>query len=204
MLKPLGSSSGFSLIELMVVVVVLALLLLAAAPSMGSWVVDARIRSTAESLQNGLRLAQAEALRRNRRSAFVLTSEAPALGAQPVANGGNWFARALLLSGSDESDDADDDAAAPQRFIEGGRFEASSIKITGPALLCFGPLGRQIGLDAKASGLGVPCETADPRIYEVSSSVKGTRTLQVQVNAGGRVRMCDLARKLSEGHPDGC
>jgi type IV fimbrial biogenesis protein FimT len=204
MLKPLRDSSGFTLIELMVVVAVFVMLLMAAMPSMGAWVVDARIRSTAESLQNGLRLAQAEALRRNRRSAFVLTSATPALGATPVANGGNWFARTLLLSGSDESDDASDDAAAPERFIDGGRFAASSVNITGPALLCFGPLGRQIDLDAQASGLGSPCEAADPRVYVVSSTVQGTRTLQVQVNASGRVRMCDPARKLIEGQPDGC
>lgn len=196
--------AGFSLVELMVVIAVVGLLLLAAVPSFGTWSADARIRSAAESLQNGLRLAQGEALQRNRRSAFALTADAPTLQARPAANGGNWFVRTLLLDGSGESDDPAKDAAAARRLIDGGHVAASNVNITGPALLCFGPLGRLVELDSEATGLDVACQVDEPVVYVVSAPVVGSRTLQVRVQRGGRVRMCDPARALSEDDPDGC
>lgn len=193
---------GFSLIESMAVFVLLALLLLAAGPSLGTWGAQARIRSTAEALQNGLRLAQAEALHRHRPSAFGLTAAAPDLDAKPIANGPNWFVRLLLLEGSDESDDAQKDPAASRRLIDGGR--AASVDITGPALLCFGPLGRPIAARAAATGVGVACELADPAVYVLSSPAAGAWRLQVQVSRGGHVRLCDPARRLGKDEPDGC
>jgi type IV fimbrial biogenesis protein FimT len=66
--KPLG----FTLIELLVALAVLALLLLLGMPSFTTFVRNSEIRSTAESIVNGLRTASAEAANRNARVAFTL------------------------------------------------------------------------------------------------------------------------------------
>jgi type IV fimbrial biogenesis protein FimT len=194
---------GFSLIELMVAITVMTLLMLAGMPALGTWVADSRIRSVAESLQNGLRVAQASAIERNRRAVFALTASTPSLTAKPAANQTHWYARLLSLDGSDE---ADSDADAAKRFLRGSSDATmAGVSITGPALVCFGPLGRQISLDSSATGLDTACTAADPVTYIVTSaSNSGARKLQVQVNLGGRVRMCDPAKQLSQDNPDGC
>ena len=61
-MKP--TARGFSLIELIVVLAVLAILLAAGASNFSVWMTNSRIRTTAESIQNGLQMARAEAVRR--------------------------------------------------------------------------------------------------------------------------------------------
>lgn len=65
---------GFSLVELVITLAVLALILMAAMPSVGSWVGNARIRNVADSLQNGIQTARAEAVRRNQNVSFWLVA----------------------------------------------------------------------------------------------------------------------------------
>jgi type IV fimbrial biogenesis protein FimT len=64
---------GFTLIELMVGLAVLALLFLLGMPSFITFIRNSEIRSTSESINNGLRTATAEATRRNTRVAFTLS-----------------------------------------------------------------------------------------------------------------------------------
>lgn len=73
---------GFSLVELMVTVAVLSLLMTLAVPSFAEWIQNSRIRTAAESIQNGLQVARAEAVRRNARVEFAL-----------VGTGGGWVVR---------------------------------------------------------------------------------------------------------------
>ena len=53
---------GVTLIELAIVLAVVALLYSQAAPSFAVWIKSAQIRTAAESMQNGLQLARAEAI----------------------------------------------------------------------------------------------------------------------------------------------
>lgn len=73
---------GFSLVELMVTVAVLSLLMVLAVPSFTEWIQNSRIRTAAESVQNGVQFARAEAVRRNARVEFAL-----------VGTGGGWVVR---------------------------------------------------------------------------------------------------------------
>jgi type IV fimbrial biogenesis protein FimT len=201
-----AAAAGFSLIELMVTITVLVLLLMAALPALGHWVADSRIRSVAESLQNALRQAQGAAMAQNRRSVLALTNATPALTALPAANGSRWYVRLLPLDGSDESDDPGADPNAKTRFLGGNSVAAqSNVTITGPALLCFSPLGRQTSVADSATGLTVGCTATDGATYTVAAANDaGARVLKVQVDLGGRVRMCDSAKLLSNENPDGC
>ena len=65
-------SRGFTLIELMAALAILALLLLLGMPSFTTFLRNSEIRSTAESLINGLRTASAEATRQNSKVLFTL------------------------------------------------------------------------------------------------------------------------------------
>ena len=63
---------GFTLIELMLALAILAMLLLLGMPSFTTFLRNSEIRSTAESIINGLRAASAEAARQNTRVRFTL------------------------------------------------------------------------------------------------------------------------------------
>jgi type IV fimbrial biogenesis protein FimT len=135
----------------------------------------------------------------------VLTAATPALGAKPAKDASRWYVRMLLLAASDESDDPKKDAAAATRFVEGGGLGVSApVRIEGPALACFGAFGTLVALDEDATGLETACEASGTITYKVSAAQAGTRPLHVQLHPGGRVRMCDPARKLADGEADGC
>ncbi len=190
---------GFTLVELLVTLALLAMLMLAATPPLATWNANARVRGAAERLGNDLRLTRAEALRRNRLTTFALTLDTPDLGATPVANGNAWFAQALpRLSGEAVSDTA--------LFILGSAHaRQEQVTVTGPALLCFNMIGRPVS--RSGTGLGADCSApttlAAPSVYRLSAS-GSDRPLEVQVFAGGRIRVCDPARSLASGQADGC
>jgi type IV fimbrial biogenesis protein FimT len=66
------SARGFTLVELMIGLAMIAILMLLALPSYNEFMGNSRIRNTADSLVNGLRQAQVEAVRRNRSIEFIL------------------------------------------------------------------------------------------------------------------------------------
>lgn len=194
MMRP---ARGFTLIELVVVIALLALLMMAAVPAVGSWIANARVRSTAEALQNSLRVAQQEALRRNRRTVFALTKAAPDWNAAPEANAANWYVRAQPLGGSAET------ASHALSLVTGHQTGSQSgVSLKGPALLCFNAMGQQVSAAAADTGLNTACNTDNPVVYTVSHA-KADRSLKVLVYLGGRVRMCDAAKNEATA-PDGC
>lgn len=180
-------AAGFTLVELMITLVVLGILLALAAPSFNTWINNTRVRTVSETLQNGIRLAQAEAVRRNRTVVFFLTNAEPAAGAASAENGRNWGIRTVSLFTGDG-----------EEFVRGGALSdvAAGVSITGPAALCFSAAGQQRTIPAQ------DCTTAAAQ-YTVART-GADRNLRVDVSIGGRVRMCDPAKTLSATHPDGC
>lgn len=194
-------AGGFTLIELMVTIAIIAFLMLAAVPAIGTWLVDASIRNTAEDLLSAVRLAQSTAISRGRTTVLALTRATPEWDATPAANGSNWYVRTLPLSGSDEESGPDDLIRATSVGTQNG------VTITGPALLCFNSQGRQATRTADDTGMGAECtaptdDVSDPTEYQLTRS--NGRSLLVRVYLGGRVRLCDPAKTLSDTAPDGC
>ena len=197
MKRPAPRATGFTLIELMVTVTLLSILAMLAAPAMGTWIQNGKVRTTADALQNGLRVAQAEALRRSRQTVFSLTnSSAPQTSLTAVANGRYWSVNTIALAG-----EATDVAA----FVESGvlGIEGTSVQIAGPASICFSSMGRLV-VNASPGVAGADCTAASiPATYNVSLT-GADRALRVTVAVGGQVRMCDPSKTRSDTNPDGC
>lgn len=77
MLSKLHNSLGFSLIEMMIAIAIVAITVVMGVPSYRLWIHNTEIRTAAESVQNGLQKARAEAVARNTNVAFALTGESP-------------------------------------------------------------------------------------------------------------------------------
>lgn len=187
--------NGFTLIELIAAMAITAILLGLAVPSFSSWISNAKVRTAAESLQNGLRLAQAEAIKRSRQTAFVLTDAAAAANATPSKNGKNWYIQVLPVV---------DGETVNAAYVQGGSVgsQTSGISVTGSAIICFNSIGVLVA--NAATGIGANCTApTDVVTYDVSRS-GADRTLEVQVSPTGAVRMCDKSKTLSVTTPDGC
>lgn len=189
---------GFSLIELMVTVTLLGVLVLLAMPSMATWIRNNKVRTVADALENGLRVAQVEATRRSRQVVLVLTnSPTPATSLTAVANGGYWAAKTVKLA-TGNSDTAE--------LIDSGTLSgtAANVQITGPAAVCFSALGRVVA-NSNTGVTGASCNvTGSAAQYDIQLDGPDARPLRVLVSLGGHVRMCDPAKTLSSTHPDGC
>ncbi len=85
-------ASGFTMIEMAVTMTIFAILVALGIPTMSTWIRNNKVRTVTDSLQTGLRLAQAESLRRSRQIVFALTnSTTPSVIPLPaVANGTSW------------------------------------------------------------------------------------------------------------------
>ncbi len=188
---------GVTLIELMVTVTLLSILLGLAAPNFRTWINNAKVRTVSDSLQTGLRLAQAEAVRRNRQVVFFLTNSSDCtdtMGAD--ANGMHWSIRTVALITGD-----------PVAVVQCGVVAdtAAGVAITGPTAVCFNSMGRQTA-NTTTGVTGATCAlnaVTGTSTYDLAAT-GGDRPMRVLVSLGGQSRMCDPARTLSDSTPDGC
>lgn len=182
MLSPhAGRQRGVTLIELAVALSVFGLTLAALLPEVGAWMTTMRIRSAADALQNGLQTARMEALRRNASVRFELVS----------ASGGRLTDACAAASTSASwvvSLDAPDGAcsAAP-----------SPTPTAKPRLLAKYAASDAAKVSVKADGSHVvfnafgQVDAANTDLSTVALSLSSGRSLQIQVNGGGRIRLCD-------------
>ena len=121
---------GFTLIELMAALAILALLLLLGMPSFITFLRNSEIRSTSESIINGLRTASAEATRLNSRVAFTFTG-----------TGASW---AINVTKDTDTDCTDLVQPPIQQFAskEAGKNAKVTITPAAKSAVCFTGLGR--------------------------------------------------------------
>lgn len=182
-------SRGFTLIELMITVLLAVILMMVALPVFTKWIQNTKTRSIAESLQNGIRLAKTEALRRSRLVDFRLTAATPGKGAATSKSGTNWYVQqnSALLA-------ADSTDANYNLYVQGSsQSDANSnVTVAGDVdVLTFSSLGRLTNTGAASYKF-------------VVSNPNGDRTLNVIVTQGGQIRMCDPQITLSSTNPTGC
>lgn len=199
---------GVTLVEIVVVLGIVALLTVLAVPSMTAWFSNSRIRSTAEAIQSGLQLAKAEAVSRNARVRFQLTSTLDNACAAD-ANGLNWVvnldpnANPAEVEGRCAADpivyDPEADPVSP--FIiqkrpatgsTGAQLDASA------ATIVFNGLGRPVPAPAGNLTIAITYPSAG-----TCTSVGGELTcLSVVVTPAGQIRMCNPAFPATD--PQGC
>ncbi len=195
-------SAGFTMIEMVVTMTLFALLVALTVPTMRKWVADAKVRAVADALQNGIRLAQTEALRRGRQVVFALTNTAnPAPGFQGSTVGNYWAAQTIPV-----------DPSESPVIVGSGPVAAgdSTVTVTGPPVaLCFNSVGRLV--QNTATGVpGVVCLAPIIQYngvpiwpYQVSVA-QADHPMTVQVALGGQIHLCDPTQTLSATNPYGC
>ncbi len=198
-------AAGFTLIEMIVTMGIFALMVALIVPSLRVWVADSRVRAVADSLQNGVRLAQAESLRRSRQVVFALTNGSPTVTAPSftaAANGANWAVATIPAIAGENS-----------AFIGFGILVPSNSKVvvTGSAAICFNSLGRMVantntgvGAICSVPTTGVNPSQPQPMINYVVSLSGASHYMQVEVALGGQVHLCDPSQQLSDTNPYGC
>ena len=191
-----GSHSGFSLVELIIGLAILALLMALGMPQYATFIANSRLRATAESINNGLNLARAEAVKSNTRAELVLTSDEPIEGLvntlTPSTSGPNWVVREWSSTTNSYNFVDGKYGAEGSGRAEGNAAEIASSSASGySGIVCFNGFGA---LTACPGNVGVP-----PGVSFVVTSLAGTcaasggalRCLNVNVTTGGQVRICD-------------
>ena len=204
-------ASGFTMIEMAVTMTVFALLVAVGIPTMSTWIKNNKVRAVSDALQTGLRLAQAESLRRSRQVVFALTnSTTPDASPLPaVANGTSWAIWTLPSM-----------AGETPTFIQSGVLSNVSANVNinsfGVAAVCFNSMGRlTANASANVTGITGGATCAQPtailvpggapvQTFNISMASGSDRPLQVNLGLGGQVHMCDPAVPISDAHPEGC
>ncbi len=158
-----------------------------AAPNMSGYIINQKIRTAANSVQNGLQLARTEAVKRNQQVGFVLTAASPTTcSVTPSATGTNWVVRVedcsitTPIQGKSKSEGTANVAISA---ADGSSAAfASSIVFNGLGRLVTAPAGNSIVISV--------------------TSTSGTRPMQIRVNSQGQIRMCEPG--LASTNLQGC
>jgi type IV fimbrial biogenesis protein FimT len=186
------ATRGFTMIELMAGIAIAALLVFLAAPSFTTFLRNSEIRSTSESIINGLRAASSEAARQNRRVMFTLAG----------SNSASWAINLV----NDPVDCADPVMPAIQSYVKEEAGKNSTITSTpaGQLKVCFDGVGRVVKQ-------GTPNDHIQQ--IDIASVVAGeARPLRIIVDdpnppAAGKprgLRLCDPDTNLPADDPRRC
>lgn len=204
---------GFTLVELAVGLAIGAILLGAAVPAFTAWIGNSQIRAAAESIQSGIQLTRAEAVRRNTRMRFQLTNNATDACVVSAA-GTLWFVSQNDVAGHCDEAPAEPpllptlpDASNPYTVqswaIPGGA--GRTVLLASKARICFDALGRQWGVDPSQD----PCGWAAATTIDIGSATAACAAdggplhcLRVVVSLNGQSRICDPA--IAAGDPRAC
>lgn len=234
MLNSIHRDAGFSLIELLIGVTIAGILLVMGIPSFKSWLQNTEIRTAAESIQNGLELARAEAVRRNTQVRFQLTSSvdnsctlAPGIPPAPTVQG-NWvislddpthLCASAKLNDAYPIGDATNNPAP--RIIQTRLAGAGTANVAvasqevGSGTLyngsiTFNGLGRVVSTSL-TPGDTVQIDITNPVIGGSCATLTGggpMRCLRVNVTSGGLIRQCNplwtSVPGLPNSDPQGC
>lgn len=177
---------GFSLVELMIAVALLGIVVSLAIPNFRIWIQNTHIRTAAESIQNGLQVARAEAVKRNTPVQFTLG-----------LNSG-WSVGCSIPVPDNDGDGIDDCPAVIQSrsFNEGSSADITVITVPAASnIVEFDNFGR-------VSLLPVPFTQVD--LNSATLAELDSRNLRVTLGTGGNVRMCDPEPTLPVTDPRRC
>lgn len=195
---------GFTLLEAMVVVAIMAVLAMVAAPGLGVWMDNLRIRGASDALQQGIQTAKAEAIRRNQNVTFWLVSN----------NISNQLDNSCELSSTSGSWVVSVDSPA--------KLCATAPSATGAprvvARRAVGDTGGAISVEALQNDADTPATSitfnsfgrvVNPGTAIASIDLTGPqeettyKNLRIQITGAGQVRLCEPAITTT-GDPRKC
>ena len=169
---------GVSLIEMMTAIAVFTILAVMAFPMYSTWIASQQVRTATESLVEGLRVAQSEALKRNADVRFVVDT----------AKG--WEVQLA----------SDDSVLKSGLFAEGSSKVALTVSPVGTTTVLFDGLGRPLDKDRERFTELVSIDV------DTSTSFEDVRKMRVVIDTaaatGVGIRTCDP--KLGSGDPRAC
>jgi len=171
------SSAGMSLIELLIGLVLVGILLALGAPSFAAWLQNVQVRNAAESISNGLQLARASAVQRNKSVTFTMNGP-----------DSSW-------SVTIDAPSAAEPATVQTRNAAEGTPNAV-IATTDPTIT-FDGLGKTNLLAAAT------IQVTNPAGGACGTGTTDMRCLNLTVAVGGQIKMCD-PQVLTAGDSRGC
>jgi type IV fimbrial biogenesis protein FimT len=195
-MKPLppGRQHGVTLVELMIVMALLAMLVSFAAPNFQDAIRNAQVRTTAESILNGLQRARSEAILRNRQVKMTLTNKTNDTNDTAQRGGTDWE-----IYSSDQ-------ASMPPTFTElieqrNAMEDTGNTRIgikTTPDFASPAAAGSGMPADIAFNGMGRLTSGTTARQIDIKhASASSARRLSVVISPGGDIRLCDPALSVS-------
>ncbi len=197
---------GVTLIELLIGLIIISIIMGFGAPNFSNWIQNAKIRTAAEATQNGLQLARAEAVRRNTKVRFQLTTTADNTCALS-ATGTNWVVS--LNDPTGLCNYAPSDPPVPPDTPEAGNpyiiqarsaVEGSSnvAIVNTTSTIAFTGLGRVNPVPASNININFS-STSGGTCVAVGGKLKCQR---VVVSRDGQIQMCDPSLKVTANPND--
>lgn len=196
---------GLTLVELMIGVAITTMLIMMAGPSLTTLVRNRQIRSSAESISDGLQLARGAAISRNATVMFSLSSSADNSCAL-AATGPNWVVSQDDPSGACAATASD---TVPPRIIQKQASAQSTatnqIAATQNAVAYNGPIVfNGFGRVTPIQAADIWIDVTNPSGGDCGTASGAMRCMRVVVSPGGMIRLCDANVAYSATHTQGC
>ncbi|MBA3695735.1 MAG: GspH/FimT family pseudopilin [Methylotenera sp.] len=188
MLEASNNCKGMSLIELLLGIALMGILTTFAVPSYKAWVQNSKIRNSASSIQNGLQLARAEAIKRNQRVQLELRGVNSA-----------WTV-CVSPSPAGNCPNPDDSSTIQSRATGDGGSSSITVNTTLAGPYVFDGLGTLRSPSPAANTLIRITVDINPSVLPAADS----RDLQIIMGAGGNSRLCDPNLSSSGTDPRRC
>lgn len=167
MLTLRATHHGATLIEFLIAFAILGVLVATAIPSFRDWIINSQVRTAADTINSGLQLARAEAVRRNTRVRWTLAN----------STGGSW-----VVNLPDTGDTI--------QSRSGNEGTISTLVTSTQNDIIF----NGVGWVTPTPNAAIQINVSNPSAGDCQDAGGGggpVRCLRLLVGAGGQVRMCD-------------
>lgn len=184
-------SDGFTLVEMMVAVTIFLAMVAFSIPSLRDMWQNAQLRSSADSVLSGVQLAKSEAMKRNARVYFFLTSSLTS-GCVLGSDAKFWV---VSLSSPIGKCNISPSATVDPKTIQTGRLADVTGNVSLAAVDSADDGAHTVGFNG--SGFMAPNADASESVVGITLDApklgSNAHKLMVQISDAGRIKMCSLS-----------